>query len=75
MDTSHDIVTREVTRYMCATGLSQAAMAAAIGLRQSALSKRIRGALRWSLTDLDRLADAGVPIHLTATTLDRETRS
>lgn len=60
---------------MRATGLSQAAIAAAIGLRQSALSKRIRGALRWSLTDLDRLADAGVPIHLTATTLDRETRS
>lgn len=75
MDTSHDIVTREVTRYMRATGLSQAAMATAIGLRQSALSKRIRGALRWSITDLDRLADAGVPIHLTANTLDRETHS
>lgn len=75
MDTSHDIVTREVTRYMRATGLSQAAIATSIGLRQSALSKRLRGALRWSLNDLDRLADAGVPIHLTATTLDRETRS
>ncbi len=75
MNTSHDIVTREVTRYMRATGLSQAAMATAIGLRQPALSKRINGALRWSLADLDRLADAGVPIHLTATTLDKETRS
>ena len=75
MDTSHDIVTREVTRYMRATSLSQAAIATSIGLRQSALSKRLRGALRWSLNDLDRLADAGVPIHLTATTLDRETRS
>ena len=75
MDTSHDIVTREVTRYMRATGLSQAAIATSIGLRQSALSKRIRGELRWSLTDLDRLADAGVPIHLTTKTLDRETQS
>ena len=56
MNTSHDIVTREVTRYMRATGLSQAAMATAIGLRQPALSKRINGALRWSLADLDRLA-------------------
>ncbi|MBF0963691.1 MAG: helix-turn-helix transcriptional regulator, partial [Actinomyces sp.] len=55
MDTSHGIVTREVTRYMRATGLSQAALANAIGLHQSALSKRIRGALRWSITDLDRL--------------------
>lgn len=75
MDTSRDIVTREVTRYMRATGLSQAALATAIGLRQPALSKRINGALRWSLDDLDRLADAGVPIHLTAKTLDRETQS
>lgn len=75
MNTSHDIVTREVTRYMRATGLSQASMATAIGLRQPALSKRINGALRWSLADLDRLADAGVPIHLTASTLDREARS
>lgn len=75
MDTSHDIVTREVTRYMRATGLSQAALANAIGLRQPALSKRINGALRWSLADLDRLADAGVPIHLTASTLDREAHS
>jgi len=60
---------------MRATGLSQASMATAIGLRQPALSKRINGALRWSLADLDRLADAGVPIHLTASTLDREARS
>lgn len=75
MNTSHDIVTREVTRYMRATGLSQAAMATAIGLRQPTLSKRINGALRWSLDDIDRLADAGVPIHLTTTTLNKETRS
>nr|DAF88825.1 MAG TPA: Regulatory protein-modification, helix-turn-helix, transcriptional regulator, DNA [Siphoviridae sp. ctcRb7] len=47
-------------------------MAAAIGVQQSVLSKKLLGSRRWSLNDLDRLADAGVPIHLTATTLDRE---
>lgn len=75
MTLAQDFLTREVTRYMRATGLSQAAMAAAIGLQQSVLSKKLLGLRRWSITDLDRLADAGVPIHLTATTLDREPRS
>nr|DAM31237.1 MAG TPA: protein-turn-helix DNA binding protein [Caudoviricetes sp.] len=60
---------------MRATGINQETMAAAIGLQQSVLSKKILGLRRWSLADLDRLADAGVPIHLTATTLDRETCS
>lgn len=75
MTPAHDFVTLEVTRYMRATGINQETMAAAIGLQQSVLSKKILGLRRWSLNDLDRLADAGVPIHLTATTLDRETRS
>lgn len=75
MTLAHDFVTLEVTRYMRASGLTQETMAAAIGLQQSVLSKKLLGARRWSLSDLDRLADAGVPIHLTATTLDRETRS
>nr|DAQ18817.1 MAG TPA: repressor protein CI [Caudoviricetes sp.] len=60
---------------MRATGINQETMAAAIGLQQSVLSKKILGLRRWSLADLDRLADAGVPIHLTASTLDREARS
>jgi hypothetical protein len=75
MTLAHDFVTLEVTRYMRATGINQETMAAAIGLQQSVLSKKILGLRRWSLADLDRLADAGVPIHLTATTLDREARS
>lgn len=75
MTPAQDFVTLEVTRYMRAAGLNQETMAAAIGLQQSVLSKKILGLRRWSITDLDRLADAGVPIHLTANTLDRETRS
>lgn len=75
MTLAHDFVTLEVTRYMRAAGLNQETMAATIGLQQSVLSKKLLGARRWSLADLDRLADAGVPIHLTASTLDREARS
>ena len=75
MTLAHDFVPLEVTRYMRATGINQETMAAAIGLQQSVLSKKILGLRRWSLADLDRLADAGVPIHLTANTLDRETHS
>lgn len=75
MTLAQDFVTLEVTRYMRASGINQETMAAAIGLQQSVLSKKLLGLRRWSITDLDRLADAGVPIHLTATTLDRETRS
>ena len=71
----NEFVTREVTRYLRATGLSQTALGAACGIAQPVLSKKLIGASRWSLADLDRLASAGVPIHLTANTLDRETRS
>lgn len=72
MTLAQDFVTREVTRYMRAAGINQKTMAAAIGLQQSVLSKKILGLRRWSINDLDHLADAGVPIHLTTTTLDRE---
>lgn len=75
MTLAHDFVTLEVTRYMRVTGINQETMATAIGLQQSVLSKKILGLRRWSLNDLDRLADAGVPIHLTASTLDREAQS
>ena len=75
MTLANDFVTLEVTRYMRATGINQETMATAIGLQQSVLSKKILGLRRWSLNDLDRLADAGVPIHLTASTLDREAQS
>ena len=69
MTDAHEFITREVTRYMRATGLNQDAMSAAIGLQQSAFSKKLHGTRRWSLADLDRLASAGVPILITSTAL------
>ena len=75
MTLAQDFVTLEVTRYMRAAGLTQETMAASIGIQQSVLSKKLLGSRRWSLNDLDRLAGAGVPIHLTATPLDREASS
>nr|DAV04036.1 MAG TPA: SOS-response transcriptional repressor [Caudoviricetes sp.] len=70
MDTFNDLINSEVTRYMRSTGLSQAALGAACGIRQTDLSKRLRGATRWTVNDLDRLTSAGVPITLTTTTLE-----
>lgn len=69
---SNEIVTREVTRYLRATGMSQTALGAACGIAQPVLSKKLLGASRWSLADLDRLASAGVPISITASTLETE---
>lgn len=69
MTDAHEFITLEVTRYMHATGLNQDAMSAAIGLQQSAFSKKLHGTRRWSLADLDRLASAGVPIRITSTAL------
>ena len=69
---SNEIVTREVTRYLRATGMSQTALGAACGIAQPVLSKKLLGASRWSLADLDRLASAGVPISITAQTLERD---
>lgn len=69
MTHAHDFVTLEVTRYMRATGLNQQAMSAAIGMQQSVLSKKLHGIRRWSLSDLDRLAAAGVPVSITSTAL------
>lgn len=66
---SNEIVTREVTRYLRATGMSQTALGAACGIAQPVLSKKLLGASRWSLADLDRLASAGIPILITSTTL------
>lgn len=63
----NDMVTREVTRYMRATGLSQTALGAACGIRQTGISKRLRGTVCWTLSDLDRLAAVGVPVSVTST--------
>ena len=57
---------------MDASHISQAMLGRILGVNQSQVSARLRGAIRWSLDDVDRLADAGVPITLTATTLEKD---
>jgi hypothetical protein len=57
---------------MDASHISQTMLGRILGVNQSQVSARLRGAIRWSLDDVDRLADAGVPITLTATTLEKD---
>lgn len=47
-------------------GLTQAALADAIGLTQTKVSARLRGSTRWSLDDIDALGRIGVPVSLTS---------
>lgn len=49
---------------MQAEHYTQADVAQRLGLSQSLVSARLRGATRWSLDDLDALIAAGVPIGL-----------
>lgn len=62
--TSQTIVSREVLHFMDARGLTQAALADAIGLTQPKVSARLRGSTRWSLDDIDALGRIGVPVSL-----------
>lgn len=57
---------------MDAYHISQTALGRILGVNQSQVSARLRGAIRWSLDDVDRLAAAGVPISITASTLETE---
>lgn len=67
MITSQAAITREVTRYMTAAGLSQKALAPALDMTQGTLSRKLVGTRRWTLSDLDRLAAVGVPVSITST--------
>lgn len=51
---------------MGANHVTQADIAARLGVTQSQVSSRLRGATRWSLDDLDVLWDMGVDIALPA---------
>lgn len=62
--TSQAIVSREVLHFMDVRGLTQAALADAIGLTQTKVSARLRGSTRWSLDDIDALGRIGVPVSL-----------
>lgn len=59
---SQTILSRQVKRYMEDQGISQAALAADLGMTQSALSQRLSATTRWNLKDIDQLMRIGVPV-------------
>ena len=59
---SQTILSRQVKRYMAGQGISQAALAADLGMTQSALSQRLSATTRWNLDDIDQLMRIGVPV-------------
>lgn len=61
---SQTSINRLIKRFMNEQHVSQKALAADLGICQSAVSHRLSGITRWSLDDLDRLIQIGVPIGL-----------
>lgn len=45
---------------MADTGRSQTDLARLLGMHQTSISARLGGRARWSLDDIDALADAGI---------------
>lgn len=66
MATTQTAITREVRRWMQAERYTQADVARHLGISQPQVSCRLKGTVKWSLDDLDRLWDMGVPIDLPA---------
>ena len=60
MSISQVVTTRKVRQFLEETHTSQEALAKALRLTQSTLSARLRNETRWSLDDLDALADEGI---------------
>lgn len=59
---SQTILSRQIKQYMAAQGISQSALAADLGMTQSALSQRLSATTRWNLQDIDQLMRIGVPV-------------
>ncbi|MDD7687550.1 MAG: helix-turn-helix transcriptional regulator [Actinomycetaceae bacterium] len=53
-------ITSAVISWMAANGVTQPRLAAALGIRQSMLSKRLHGVTRWTIDDLEALDALGV---------------
>ena len=64
MTSTQTIVTRMVRNYLHDSGISQRSLAAELGITQATLSRKLSGIRTWSLEDLDRLIQIGVPIGL-----------
>lgn len=61
---SQTSINRLIKRFMNEQHVSQKALAADLGITQSAVSHRLSGITRWSLDDLDRLIQLGIPVGL-----------
>lgn len=64
MASTQTVVTRMVRNYLHDSGISQRSLAAELGITQATLSRKLSGIRTWSLDDLDRLIQIGVPIGL-----------
>ena len=61
MHGSNALVAREVLHFMRVHGLTQAALAGELGMRQATLSRKLTGVRAWSLADIDARGRVGVP--------------
>ncbi len=64
MRSTQTIVTRLVKGYLNESDITQKTLAAALGITQPTLSRKLTGIRTWSLDDLDQLIKIGVPIGL-----------
>lgn len=64
MQSIQTIVTRLVKNYLNNSGITQKTLAAALGITQPTLSRKLTGIRTWSLDELDQLIQIGVPIGL-----------
>lgn len=64
MRSTQTIVTRLVKNFLNESGITQKTLAAALGITQPTLSRKLTGIRTWSLDDLDQLIQIGVPIGL-----------
>lgn len=64
MRSTQTIVTRLVKNFLSESGITQQTLAAALGITQPTLSRKLTGIRTWSLDDLDQLIQIGVPIGL-----------
>lgn len=64
MQSIQTIVTRLVKNYLNDSGTTQKTLAAALGITQPTLSRKLTGIRTWSLDELDQLIQIGVSIGL-----------
>lgn len=64
MSTTQAAISREVRVYMALENIRQATMADRLGIKQVALSRRLKGTAPWTIENIDRLIDLGVSVRL-----------